>query len=173
MAANEFGRIWDEIQTLSNLEHRWAETTPWVLVKVKERDRTRILLSRLGYVNAYEFTVPGPREGKGGKRKVLNLGIGYDWKQVDVRVADEALMAEVQRIDAEVKRLQAERDALLQERFLELPLLDFEQVQAARQPWRRIYDAIQALKKGEATREYVSQVVQEVVTGSRDPLGGP
>ncbi len=172
VTGNESGRIWAEIQASSNLEHRWAETTPWVLVKVKERDRTRIRLSRLGYVNAYEFTVPGPRGGKGKARKTLHLGVGYDWKQVDVRVADEALMAEVRRIDAEVKHMQAEKDALLKERFLELPLLDFEDVQRAREPWRRLHLAMEAFRKGEATEEYVRQVMREVLTDAWDPMGG-
>ncbi len=148
---------------MSNLEARWAEKTPWAVFKRKSMGRTQVSLVRLGNIQAYEMRIPGPRGGKGELKKVIHYGTGLSWKNVDVRLANAALVDEVQRIDAEIKRLHEQREALLKDRLLEMQPLSWEELRDARDPWRRVNRAIEAFRKGEATKEYVDDVLREVL----------
>ena len=73
------------------------------------------------------------------------------------------LLAQIESLEAAVKRLQERRDELLHETFMELDPLTWEEIQDARKPWRRIYEAVEAYKKGEATSQYVQDVIREVL----------
>lgn len=151
---------------MDDLKAKWRETTPWVLVRhpgYKKGER-RVRWMRLGAVDALELTIPGPRGGKGERRKELLVGgTGYRWSRCDVRRVTPELQAQIESLDAAVKRLQQRRDELLHGTFMELDPLTWEEIQDARKPWRRIYEAVEAYKKGEATSQYVHDVIREVL----------
>ncbi len=162
---HEFARIWAEIETEDKLREKWIETTLWVLVRYPRWDREkRIVLARLGRIHAWELTIPGPRGGRGKVRKTLDVfGTGYAWSQCDVRIVTADILKAVEAIDRAIDALKRRKDELFAERFYDLDPLTWEAIQEAGKPWRRIWEALEAYKKGEAARAYVQDVLGEIL----------
>ncbi len=162
---HEFARIWAEIEAEDKLRERWVETTPWVLVRYPRWDRERrIALARLGRIHAWELTIPGPRGGRGKARQTLDVfGTGYAWNQCDVRVVTPDVLKAVEAIDRAIDALKRRKDELFAERFYDLDPLTWDAIQDAGKPWRRIHEALEAYKKGEATRAYAQDVLREIL----------
>ena len=111
-----------------------------------------------------ELTIPGPRGGKGKARKTLDVfGSGYAWNKCDVRVVTPDVLRASEAIDRAIDALRKRKDALFAERFYDLDPLTWEAIQEAGKPWRRIWEALEAYKKREATSQYVQDVIREVL----------
>ena len=162
---HEFARIWAEIEAEDKLRETWIETTPWVLVRYPRFDREkRIALARLGRIHAWELAISGPRGGKGKARKTLDVfGSGYAWNKCDVPVVTADVLKAVEAIDRAIDALKKRKVELFAERFYDLDPLTWEAIQEAGTPWRRIHEALEAYKKGEATRGYVQDVLREIL----------
>ncbi len=159
---NTFATIWAEIEAEDKLREKWVDTTPWVLVRYPRYDREkRIALARLGRIHVWELAIPGPRGGKGKVRKTLDVfGTGYAWNKCDVRVVTPDVLRASEAIDRAIDALKKRKEALFAERFYDLDPLTWEAIQEAGKPWRRIWEALEAYKKGEATRSYVQDVLR-------------
>ncbi len=123
----------------------------------------RIALTRLGRLHAMEFRVPGPRGGKGKLHRSLSvLGTGYTWSKCDVRLVTPDVLKAAEAIDRAIEALKKRKDGLFAERFYDLDPLTWEQIQESHVPWSRIWKAIEAYKKGAATKQYVEDTIKDV-----------
>jgi len=148
--------LFAQVERDMQLERKFEQTTPKVVVKTPSLARGKdptIRVDRLGRLRAFEITNTGPRGGE-TKHKHFDGGAGgWNWKSVDVRLADEALVTKLDEIDAKIKTLEDERRTYLRERFLELTPLTWDEVVNARKPYAEFKRVYERAKKGETSAE--------------------
>jgi len=164
--ALNLGALFAEVERERVLEDKFLATTPKVVVRTpslaNRRDK-RYRVERLGNLRAFEITTTGPRGGQETRRHVDGGAGGWNWRDCDVRLADDALLAKLADIDAKVKALQDERAAYIRDRFLELTPLTWDEVRDGRKPWAEFQRLYSLAKKGGATVDEVRSALDRLL----------
>lgn len=161
------GALFQEVERITFLERQWTDRTPVVLVKtpsLANRNEKRISVRKLGDVRAFELNLPGPRGGKGRHVKhVDGAAGGWSWKDVDVRIADGALLNRLDELDAKAKVIEDERRTILRERFLELKPVSWDELAHARDAWKAFEAVYRRAKDGKATPDELRAALDELL----------
>ena len=154
---NLFGRILQDAIREGDqdrmLQDRWNARVPFVVVKTPSLAKNhppQYRLMRLGQIRTFEQESTGPRGGTRPTQHMIDSGLGaWNYKRVDVRLADAVLLAEHDRLTEEIRRLEEARKSLLRDRFLELDLLEWRGIDVMNAPFRDVMSALRDARRRE------------------------